>query len=136
MFKKYGMDVDDAVIIKEFKDNGYWGQECLINLTGCDLETIKSGDKIKEYIEKLCDIIDMEMYGPTMLERFGSGHLYGYSVMQLIRTSSITCHFAEEDGRVFIDIFSCKHFGPKVASNFTSDFFNAESCEFETIFRD
>jgi S-adenosylmethionine/arginine decarboxylase-like enzyme len=38
----------------------------------------------------------------------GNKNLLGYSVAQLIHTSSITCHFMDTSGDAYIDIFSCK----------------------------
>jgi len=41
---------------------------------------------------------------------FGKGRVKGYTLVQLIETSDITCHFAEEDNSVYLDLFSCKPF--------------------------
>ena len=136
MFEVYSMKTCDSLVKDEFVENKFWGIECLVNLKGCNLEKIKDGELIKQFIKDLCVVIDMEMYGDTILERFGSGHLYGYSAMQLIRTSSITMHLAEEDGRVFLDIFSCKEFAPNVAAKFAAEYFEASGYEFVTIMRD
>jgi S-adenosylmethionine/arginine decarboxylase-like enzyme len=136
MFKEYDMEVDDEYIFNKFKEGHCWGIETLVNLKACDLEKVKSGDVIKQFIIDLCDVIKMERYGDTVLERFGSGHLYGYSAMQLIRTSSIVIHLAEEDGRVFLDIWSCKEFKPGVAATFCATYFGAKDYDYMTILRD
>lgn len=118
-----------------FEKESAWGMETLINLYGCDLDTIKDEATIRRYIVELCELIDMKRYGEPMIGRFGEGKLYGYSVIQLIYTSSIVAHFSEYDGRVFIDIFSCKKFLPKVAAEFSSEFFEAKNMEYTTLIR-
>ena len=41
----------------------------------------------------------------------------GYSLVQLIETSSITGHFVDKNGDCYIDIFSCKAFDIETAKS-------------------
>jgi len=83
--------------------------------------------KLAEYIDRLCVLIDMEKFGRTLVEHFGSSqpHTKGYSLLQFIETSSVTGHFSDHWRMSYINIFSCKSFDPAVAKKFTKEFFRA-----------
>ena len=115
----------------------FWGKSVSINLRGCN-KYISSTGKIRKFIAKLCREIKMTRHGPLYVEKFGYGDLLGYSCMQFIETSSITCHFDEKKGksnRAFIDIFSCKNFDEKKALKFCAKFFKAESTQIKIFIR-
>jgi hypothetical protein len=50
--------------------------------------------------------IDMVAFGAPRIVRFGSDHCKGYTLVQLIQTSNITAHFAEDTNDVYLDVFS------------------------------
>jgi S-adenosylmethionine/arginine decarboxylase-like enzyme len=104
-----------------------FGCELIMDLYGCDVKIMHSKKKLKEYVDTLCPLIDMEKYGRLHLPYFGlrKPHTKGYSLLQFIETSSITGHFSEQWGISYINIFSCKAFDPKVARAFTKKFFKA-----------
>ena len=79
----------------------------------------------------------MEKYGKTILKYFGEKTPYtkGYTLVQLIETSSITGHFSELWGTAYINIFSCKPFNPKTAKEFTKKFFEAKRMKSRFIIR-
>jgi len=112
-----------------------WGKLATINLYSCNKEYIRNKSKIKEFVVKLCKVINMKRFGSTTIKRFGAGKLKGYSVMQFIQTSSITIHFDEEENRAFIDIFSCKDFDSKIAEKFSRDFFEAQKSKRRILLR-
>jgi S-adenosylmethionine decarboxylase len=109
-----------------------FGQELILNLYDCDLEKISSGDAIKDYVIKLCDdVIDMKRYGDPMIPHFGHDNpiTAGYSLVQLIETSSITGHFSEYKRSVYLNIFSCKWFDAEKATEFTKQWFGSQRVE-------
>jgi len=55
---------------------------------------------------------------------------------QLIETSMISGHFAEDTDRAFIDIFSCKEFGPEDAAEYSKKYFGAKKMQYSVSFRD
>ncbi len=115
----------------------FWGKSVSINLNGCNSH-VSNPKKIQEFIDNLCLEIKMAKHGPLHLERFGYGDLEGYSCMQFIETSSITCHFDEKKGetnRAFIDIFSCKDFDESKALKFCIKFFDAKEHEMKAFIR-
>ena len=105
-----------------------YGFELIMNLSGCDAEIITSGEKLQEYVDKLCDLIDMKKYGKTLLPYFGENeaHIKGYSLVQLIETSSITGHFSDLWKTAYLNIFSCKFYDHKLARKFSKEFFKAK----------
>ncbi len=112
-------------------DSNTFGMEVVLDLYDCNLETIRSKEKLQEYTRELCQVIGMTPYGAPFAERFGlnEAKTAGYSIVQLIETSSITGHFSEEWNSAYINIFSCKEFDPKQAAEFSKDFFEAERVE-------
>ena len=67
----------------------------------------------------------MKAYGDPVIEYFAEHDpaAAGYSLMQLIETSSITAHFADSSGDAYIDIFSCKQFDIEKAKSVVYSFF-------------
>jgi S-adenosylmethionine decarboxylase len=112
-------------------DSDTFGMEVVLDLYNCNPETIRSKEKLQEYARKLCKVIEMTPYGAPYAERFGlnEAKTAGYSIVQLIETSSITGHFSEERNSAYINIFSCKEFDPKQAAEFSRNFFEADRIE-------
>jgi|TARA_Y100000310_G_C20675761_1_gene812939 S-adenosylmethionine/arginine decarboxylase-like enzyme len=115
--------------------NKNWGQLLVLNLYDCENKILKSELKLKKFCLELCKKIQMNPYGKPLIKRFGKGELEGYSLMQFIETSSITIHADEFGNRVFIDIFSCKEFDPKIAEEFSKSFFRAKSAKANLVER-
>lgn len=112
-----------------------WGKSVSINLYRCDLKKISDPESISTYIREVIRVVDMVAHGPCHMERFGKGHLEGYSAMQFIETSSITVHCDEPGRRCFIDIFSCKDFDSKQAKRFSQQYFKSQSARSTTSIR-
>jgi S-adenosylmethionine/arginine decarboxylase-like enzyme len=107
----------------------YWGYHLIVNAASCNPGAIRSSTTIKGFTKELVKRIDMTAYGPPKVVRFGTGHLMGYSLMQLIETSNITAHFAEESGDAYFDIFSCKTFNPADALAVIREFFHPKAVQ-------
>lgn len=114
-----------------------FGYELVMDLYGCDKDIISSKKKLQEYTDKLCQLIKMKKYGKTLLPYFGEKAAYtkGYSLVQLIETSSITGHFSDFWGTAYINIFSCKKYNQALAKKFTSQFFKAKRMKVRTLIR-
>lgn len=112
-----------------------WGKTALINLYECDTELIKNSLEIRNYIKQSCKKMNMKMIGSPKIKRFGKGDLEGFSFMQFIETSSITGHFDETEKRAFIDVFSCKEFNEKKATEFSKEFFKAKKSKCKVFIR-
>ena len=115
--------------------NKTFGYELCLDLYNCDNKIISSKKKLEEYADVLCKKIDMKKYGKAIVPWFGSGDVQGYSLVQLIETSSIVGHFSEATNSAYIDIFSCKEFDQIIAENFTKEFFKAGSIKSTYLIR-
>ena len=106
---------------------GLWGVELVLDLEGCDRGLISSGKHIRHFARVLCDEIGMTAYGAPVCERFAldNPEAAGFTLVQLITTSSISAHFAENTGRAFINVFSCKPFDTDRATTFIARYFDA-----------
>ena len=64
-----------------------------------------------------------------------SPHTQGTSAVQFILTSSIVIHTLDQLRAVYINMFSCKEFDPKVAEQFSVKWFGAGDCSARFIDR-
>ena len=112
-----------------------YGIELILDLHGCDSSKF-TRVSINKYFERLCVLIDMqreELYfwddeGVSEEDKQTSPHTQGTSAVQFILTSSIVIHTLDQLKAVYINIFSCKSFDPKVAEQFSTDWFGATDC--------
>jgi S-adenosylmethionine/arginine decarboxylase-like enzyme len=100
-----------------------WGQHLVLDAKQCNPEKIRDGEHIKEFAKTLVKAIDMKAYGDPQVIMFGTGRVKGYTLIQLIETSNISAHFAEEDNSVYLDVFSCKSFPINKAKDVFLEFF-------------
>ena len=115
-------------IYKQYKEKRAWGLSSSIDLSGCDANFIRNEEKIKEFVVKLCELIDMKRFGECKVVNFGEDEeVAGFSMMQLIETSLISAHFANKTNRVFLDVFSCKYYSPKTTAEFAKKYFKAKN---------
>ena len=106
----------------------YWGYHLILDCKACDVEKVKDPEHIRTFVKELVNEIDMKAYGDPLIENFASHNpiVAGYSLLQLIETSSITGHFADSSGDAYLDIFSCKPFEIEVAKQVIRKFFNPQ----------
>jgi S-adenosylmethionine/arginine decarboxylase-like enzyme len=132
-----GKLLEDKEAIDKYNNENRWGFEVAVDLGECDLKLISSKEHITKFAIDLAKHIDMKRYGEPIVVRFGSEpKVEGYSLVQLIETSMISGHFAEDTNRAFINIFSCKEFGPKDAAEFSKKYFGAKKMEYSIAYRD
>lgn len=119
-----------------YKETDSWGILTSIDLHKCNPEKIRSKEVIRDYIIKLCDLIEMKRFGEPQIVHFGEDqNVAGFSMTQLIETSLISGHFANLTNHSYIDIFSCKVYSPTSAAEFTKSFFEAEHYNTNILFR-
>jgi S-adenosylmethionine/arginine decarboxylase-like enzyme len=108
--------------------HGNYGAELILDIHGCDPEIIRDKKKLTEFAGKLVRRIKMVAYGKPFLAHFGHKDpiTSGFSLVQLIETSSITAHFSEGKNSVYLNIFSCKAFDKEDAKAFCKKFFKAK----------
>lgn len=102
-----------------------WGQHLILDFAGCPRALLTDAAHLRAWVSELVQAIKMQAYGEPSIEHFAT-HSYesaGFTVIQLIETSNICAHFAENLGEVYIDIFSCKEFDNAVAENVCRTYF-------------
>ena len=122
-------------LMEQYTKENAWGLLSSIDIYDCDPDKIRSKELITEYVSRLCKLIDMKQYGEPIVVHFGKGGTEGFSLVQLIETSLISGHFANETSRAFIDIFSCKLYDPEKAAQFSMDFFGGSHYRLNTLIR-
>jgi S-adenosylmethionine/arginine decarboxylase-like enzyme len=102
-----------------------WGLCTAVDLQDCHPDLIRDAEYIRRYVMELCELIGMQRFGECQIVNFGSGRVAGYSMVQLISTSLISGHFANDTNNAYLDIFSCKGYDPKMVEEFSKEFFRA-----------
>jgi S-adenosylmethionine/arginine decarboxylase-like enzyme len=123
-------------IKKQYDANNSWGILTSLDLHNCKPEYIRSADKLKEFVVKLCDLIKVNRFGECTIVHFGEKEeIAGFSLTQLIETSLVSGHFANKTNNSYIDIFSCKYYDPQIVADFCKDFFEASDYNMTYLFR-
>lgn len=118
---------DDSAIRAEYEAKDAWGLHSAIDLHECDPDMIRNAEEIKRFVLELCERIGMKRFGECVVVDFGEDpRVSGFSMTQLIETSLISGHFANQSNAVYLDVFSCKYYSPVTVAEFASEFFKAK----------
>jgi len=106
----------------------YWGYHFIIDCGGCDTPKMSDRDNVDRWIRKLVKDIDMEPIGEPRIEYTAAEFpdKAGFTVVQIIVTSSIVAHFVDGLGQIYLDVFSCKDFNPAVVEKSMIESFGAQ----------
>ena len=109
-------------------NNAYWGYHLILDCKRCDMAKVTDGDHIRAFAKALVLGIKMKAFGEPLVVHFAAHEpeVGGYSLVQLIETSSITGHFVDSNGDAYLDIFSCQSFDIAEAQNVIHTFFKPE----------
>ena len=110
-----------------------YGKELILDLHECDTDKFNRKD-LRTFCKQLCDLIDMKRCKLVFWDYKGYPeeyelapvHLKGTSAIQFISTSNITIHTLDVMKRVYLNIFTCKAFNPKIAERFSRNFFKCK----------
>ena len=121
---------------KKFERSQAWGLLTSVDVYKCNPEKIRSSDAIKRFAKELCKKIEMKRYGDCVAIHFGENErISGFSMTQLIETSLLSGHFAEESNAAYIDIFSCKVYEPRDVAEFAVSFFEGVNYKMQVALR-
>ena len=114
-----------------------WGQHLVLDFNGCPKELLADKENILDWSKELVKAIDMVAYGEPIIEHFAthSHEAAGYTLLQMIETSNIAAHFAENIGQVYIDVFSCKTFNVEVALGICKNYFKPTQANMHNLQR-
>ena len=105
----------------------FWGYHAILDAAGCDLDKMTSYENVYNFAKQLVKDIDMIAYGEPQIVHFGSGDKAGYTLVQLIETSNICAHFANQNQEMYLDVFSCKPFDERIVEDLVVQYFSAKS---------
>lgn len=109
---------------------GQYGVELILDIHGCDPSKF-TRENIEHFFDVVCARIDMEqcdlhwwddLHTPED-KKETEPHLVGTSAIQFIKTSNITIHTLDLMKRVYLNIFSCKDFDPRIVRDVALEFF-------------
>lgn len=124
--------------MQKYLKKGSFGMELVVDLTKCDLTKISSKEYIRSFVVKLCDeTIEMKRFGKPLIPNFGHENKItsGFSLVQLIETSSVVAHFSDFKKTAYINIFSCKWFDTKKTAKFCKEWFGAKQMKSKVLMR-
>jgi S-adenosylmethionine decarboxylase len=131
-----GLSRDDSALRAAYQSENAWGLLASVDLHECDAAAIRDAEKIKQFVVELCVRIDMKRFGECQVVNFGEDEkVAGYSMVQLIETSCISAHFANQTNATYLDIFSCKYYNPYEAAEFAKEFFSAKDYNMTYLLR-
>lgn len=111
----------------------YWG---VSSCNDCDLSLMQDEDAIRRFVRELCEFIKMRRYGETQVVRFGDDpRVTGFSMTQLIETSLVSAHFADNARAIYLDVFSCAPYDPQATAAFAAQFFKAQDFNITVVER-
>lgn len=106
--------------------NKLWGWHLSVDASFCNRDKIADHDTIYNFTKQLVKDIDMVAHGEPEIVHFGDDDKAGYTMTQLIQTSNICAHFANDLNAIFLDVFSCKPFDNQVVVELVKQYFGAE----------
>lgn len=116
-----------------------YGQHLMIDLYGCETGAIADQRVIEDFVTQLCDDkLGVRRYDDPYIARFGLAEpkTAGYSLVQLIESSSVTGHFSEEWASAYLDVFSCRPFDSEKVATFARECFGASRDKRRLVMRD
>ena len=89
-----------------------WGKHLITAASLCDEDKRRNIEKIKHFIDDLCELGKMEKKGDLIIEEFPENKfniendLVGYSIVQIISLSNITLHINFISRTIYFDFFT------------------------------
>ena len=114
--------------LAEYTRSGAWGIATAVDIHGCDPAIIRDADAIKRFTKELCVRLKVKAFGEAVVVDFGEDpRVSAYSLVQLIETSLISGHFANQMDSVYLDVFSCKFYEAQEIIDYATEFFKGTS---------
>jgi S-adenosylmethionine decarboxylase len=121
---------------KRFESTDAWGLLSSVDIYNCDPELIRDAAAVKKFVSELCKRIDMKCHGNCEVYNFGENDsVAGFSMTQMVETSLVSGHFANETNTAYLDVFSCKFFEPREVAEFAISFFKGSHYRLQVALR-
>ena len=110
-----------------------YGHELILDIHNCNPETFNR-NSLKGFFKTLCILINMERgelyfwddFRVPIEKRQTNPKTMGTSAVQFILTSNITIHTLYKLKSVYLNIFSCKEFEPRIIEDFSIKWFEGK----------
>lgn len=120
----------------EYERSKAWGMATAVDVHGCDPALVRDAAAIKLFTKVLCEKIGMKRFGETTVVNFGEDErVAGFSMTQLIETSLVSAHFANQTNSVYLDVFSCKFYEAQTVIDYALSFFKGTSYNAHCLLR-
>lgn len=124
------------------RESTIYGYSTILDAYDCDSAKF-TRKNIEAFLVSLCEAIDMEREDLHWWDydddpegyAAAPSHLRGISAVQFIKTSSIVVHTLDDIGVLFIDLFSCKQYDPKVLNHKMMEHFKGRVRSSQTFAR-
>ncbi len=119
-----------------------FGKHLIIDANLCCEENIKNLEKIKAFIDDLCEIGKMEKKGDLIVEVFPENKynidndLVGFSIVQIISLSNITLHINFISRTIYMDFFTCGALKTDLIGVLFNNYFNPKQLKKIILQRD
>jgi len=105
----------------------YWGYHSILDVSNCNIAKATDPSHITKFVKELVKKIDMVPYGEPQVVHFADNtEKAGWTVIQLIETSSIVGHFLDINGDLYLDVFSCKPYDNEIIVEMLNEWFEPE----------
>lgn len=114
----------------------YFGYHLMLDLHCCN-DNIKDRQKVIDFCKDLVKRIHMDPIGEPWVEQTAmhDPDKAGFTLTQIIQTSSIVGHFIDKPGDIYLDVFSCKKFDIHVVENCVDYWFEPKKSRVNYITR-
>lgn len=114
----------------------HWGYHLLVDCSDCD-HSIDDVRKVELFVKELVRALKMKPLGdPMVIKVDDKEDGRGVTAVQVITTSTITFHGDNDKWSVYLDVFSCAPYEPKVALNLFTKYFEPKHLAYKWILRD
>ena len=117
------------------KNEQHWGYHLLVDASDCNHD-IDDPKIVELFIRELVKKLKMKPIGQPMVVKVNGEDGRGTTAVQIITTSTITFHGDDEKWSVYLDVFSCKEYEPKVALDLFNRYFKPKHIAYKWILRD
>ena len=117
----------------------YWGYHTVFDCWDYDRTAIQDKNTVIKFITTLVNDIDMVPIGSPQITQtaIGQDDKEGFTAIQIIETSTITAHFINSTGSLYLDVFSCKEYDKLVVEKLIKEYFKPQAqIKIQSLIRD
>ncbi len=121
---------------KPSPDDDHWGYHLLMDMSGCNKD-IDKPDVVRKFLKEMVKALKMKPLGEPMIIKVDNAEDgRGVTGVQVITTSTITFHGDDQKWCVYLDVFSCAAYEPKVVFEMVKKYFAPTHIGHKWIYRD